>query len=199
MVSPQAIEELERVFKRRGTRKIIREGDFVPAAVMMILKGIGEDGYSMLFIKRPENSADTFSGHMAFPGGRMKEGDGNKLETAIRETLEETGIDLKKNGRILGELDDFNPISPRANHYIVTPYVSLLTRDAKIIPNDKEVDEVVWIPLSHFKDRRNLEVRMVERKNLRIEDFVFRYQNYVIWGLTGRILYEFLSLAGHLF
>jgi hypothetical protein len=40
---------------------------------------------------------------------------------------------------------------------------------------------------------------MVERKNLRIEDFVFRYQNYVIWGLTGRILYEFLSLAGHLF
>jgi len=198
-VSPQAIEELERVFKKRRTRKIKREGTFVPAAVMMILKENGEDDFSMLFIKRPENSADAFSGHMAFPGGKMKEEDENKLETAIRETFEETGIDLKKNGRVLGELDDFNPINPRANHYVVTPYVSLLTKDTQIIPNNKEVDEVIWIPLSHFKDDRNLEIRIVERPNIRVKDFVFRYQDYVIWGLTGRILYRFLSLVGHLF
>lgn len=190
MVSPQAIEELERVFKKRRTRKIKREGTFVPAAVMMILKENGEDDFSMLFIKRPENSADAFSGHMAFPGGKMKEEDENKLETAIRETFEETGIDLKKNGRVLGELDDFNPINPRANHYVVTPYVSLLTKDTQIIPNNKEVDEVIWIPLSHFKDDRNLEIRIVERPNIRVKDFVFRYQDYVIWGLTGRILYR---------
>lgn len=190
-------EELERILKGRNIKKITRDGISTPAAVMLILKQ-ENDGYSILFIKRPESSEDVFSGHMAFPGGNMKEEDGNKLRTAVRETFEETGIDLNEDGRIIGELDDFYPVNPRANHYVVTPFVALLTEYTGINPNE-EVAEAVWIPLLHLKDEKALEIRTVEKNKLNVKDYFFRYKDYVIWGMTGRILYKFLSLAGHLF
>lgn len=191
------MEELERILKGRNIKKITRDGIFTPAAVMLILKQ-EKDGYSILFIKRTESSEDVFSGHMAFPGGKMKEEDENKLRTAVRETFEETGIDLSRDGRIIGELDDFYPVNPRANHYVVTPFVALLTEYTEINPNE-EVAEAVWIPLSHMKDERTLEIRIVEKNKISAKDYFFRYKDYVIWGMTGRILYKFLSLAGHLF
>ncbi len=194
----QTIEEVEKIICGRISSKIKRDGNFIHAAVMIILKEIKEGDYSMLFIKRPQNAEDVFSGHMAFPGGKMKDEDKNKLETAIRETLEETGIDIVKMGKILGELDDFNPNNPKASHYVVTPFLSLLMEDTEIKPNE-EVDEAIWIPLSHLKDEKTLEIRIIEKHRIRVKDYVFHYKDYVIWGMTGRILYKFLSLVGHFF
>ncbi|MCK5709046.1 MAG: CoA pyrophosphatase, partial [Deltaproteobacteria bacterium] len=76
-------ENLKKLLSSRNANEIFREGDFVHASVMMILKESGQ-GYSLLFIKRPESDRDPFSGHMAFPGGRMESADNSKLETAIR-------------------------------------------------------------------------------------------------------------------
>jgi len=190
------IEALERIVKGRKSIKIIRDGDFISASVMVILRE-ERGGYSMLFIKRRECLSDLFSGHMAFPGGKMQKGDGNNLETAIRETREETGIDLKNNGRILGELDDVSPVNPEANHYVVTPYLALVEEDTRVKPNE-EVAEFVWIPLSDFRNEKTLEIKVIEKYGMKLEDFTFRYQNYVIWGMTARILRQFLSLAGNL-
>ncbi len=193
----QRIEEVERVIRGRTSNKITMDSRFIPAAVMMILKETENAEYSILFIKRPQNAEDVFAGHMAFPGGKKKGEDQTILDTAIRETLEETGIDISKYGRILGELDDFNPVNPKANHYVVTPFVSLLMKDTEIKPNE-EVDEAVWIPLSHLKDEKSLEIRILDRHMMQVKDYVFHYKDYVIWGMTGRILHKFLSLVGHL-
>ncbi len=196
-MSPNTIEELERILRERKGVKISRESSFISASVMVILKD-EKNEYSMLFIKRPEKGSDPFSGHMAFPGGKMKEEDESRLETAIRETLEETGIDLKRNGKILGELDDVSPINPRVNHYIVSPYIALVTEGAEVKPNE-EVAEFVWIPLSDLKNEKTFEVRVVEKNGMELEDFTFRYRHYLIWGMTARILIQFLSIVGNLF
>ncbi len=194
---PGIIKELEKIINGRKSIKIKRDGSFIPAAVMVILKK-DKNGYSMLFIKRPESEGDPFSGHMAFPGGKVKDGDKNKLDTATRETIEETDIDLNRNGRILGELDDVSPINPRANHFIVTPFLAYLTEDLEIKPNE-EVASAIWIPLFHFKDERSFERRVVEKDGMEREEFTYRYHNHAIWGMTARILHQFLSLVGHLF
>jgi hypothetical protein len=76
--------------------------------------------------------------------------------------------------------------------------VALLTEYTGINPNE-EVAEAVWIPLLHLKDEKALEIRTVEKNKLNVKDYFFRYKDYVIWGMTGRILYKFLSLAGNLF
>lgn len=192
------IDELERLLRSRTPLKITGEGGFVHAAVMMIL-GESPEGLSMLFIKRPESDIDAFSGHMAFPGGKMKEGDESKLDTAIRETFEELGIDLYTSGRVIGELDDINPNNPRANNYIVTPYLSALREEVPVTPNLCEVEAAVWVPMKHLKDERNFAVRLRERNGVFVEDYVYSFDKYIIWGMTGRIVQRFLSLSSHLF
>lgn len=192
------ISEIERILKDNAAVKFNKEGTFITASVMSILKP-EEGDYSMLFIKRPEYVTDVFSGHMAFPGGKVQPEDKTRLDTAIRETFEETGIDLRLYGRVLGEMDDFNPISPGANRYVVTPYLSILTHDVELVPDKHEVAEALWIPVSHLNDPKHYEMRYFEKNNMRIKDHVYKYKNYVIWGMTARILYRFFELTGHLF
>ncbi len=192
------IEKLEKLLLDRKANEIIRESDFVHASVMMILKESGQD-YSLLFIKRPESESDPFSGHMAFPGGRMESVDKSKLETATRETYEEVGININSSGRILGSLDDVNPNNPRARNYIVTPYISVLSEEVVLKPDINEVEQTVWVPMHHLVDDRNAQVRMRERGGRMVKDYAYNYEEYIIWGMTGRILHQFLSFSAHLF
>lgn len=193
----EKIAALERLLKERTPRKIGGEPGLVHAAVMMILKETEEE-FSMLFIKRPEAEWDPFSGHMAFPGGKMSEGDNSKLQTAIRETQEEIGVDLGVHGRILGELDDVNPNNPRARGYIVTPYLSFLTVEVPLELDRREVEEAVWVPMEHLRDARNFKVRMRDRDGKLIEDYTYNYGPYLIWGMTGRIVHSFLSITAQI-
>lgn len=192
------IEELEKIIKGRAGGNIRRDGNFVLAAVMIIIREEKGEHY-MLFIKRLEKATDLFSGHIAFPGGKVEESDRDTLETAVRETFEETGIDLKKSGRIIGKLDDFNPVNPRANHYVVTPYVAFLHENVPLNPHEREVAEAFWVSLSHLIDERNSETRVLDKQGVKREDLVFYYLNYIIWGMTARILNQFLRLTSHLF
>lgn len=192
------IKELENILRNRDIVKIDKEQKMVRAAVMVLLKDEGS-GYSILFIKRTENEGDVFSGHMAFPGGKTRAGDKGTLVTAIRETAEETGIDINRSGTVIGELDDFYPNNPKANHYVVTPYISLLEEEVELTLDSAEVADAVWIPIGHLNNPRNQEVRIVETTGRVSEDFVFHYSDYVIWGMTGRILHQFLLFFGKIF
>ncbi|MEQ9620296.1 MAG: CoA pyrophosphatase [Deltaproteobacteria bacterium] len=191
-------KQLEELVRNRDPLKIEKEGDFVHAAVMLILRESGEE-LSILFIKRPESDRDAFSGHVAFPGGKMAEGDKSKLDTAIRETHEEIGVDLNLCGHLIGELDDVNPNNPRTDNYIVTPYLCLLSGEVTLKPNMLEVEAAVWVPLSHLKDEKNVKIRFRERRGRTVQDYVYSYKQYIIWGMTGRIVHQFLSFSSHLF
>ncbi len=192
------IEKLEILLSERSANQIIREGDYVHAAVMMILKQ-NNPGYSLLFIKRPDNVRDPFSGHMAFPGGRMEKDDNSKLDTAVRETYEEVGININRSAHILGALDDVNPNNPRARNYVVTPYLSVLKEEVDITPDANEVEKTIWVPMNHLVDDSNAQVRIRERDGIEVKDYAYNYDQYLIWGMTGRVLHQFLSFSSHLF
>jgi 8-oxo-dGTP pyrophosphatase MutT (NUDIX family) len=82
------------------------------AAVALIFRLGENDVPELLFIKRAEYEGDPWSGQIAFPGGRAEERDGSLAETAIRETREETGIDLAREGMIcVHMLFDFRRLS----------------------------------------------------------------------------------------
>ena len=82
----------------------------------------------------------------------MEIADNSKLDTAIRETNEEVGIDINTSGLVLGALDDVNPNNPRARNYVVTPYLSVLNEEVTIIPDVKEVETTIWVPMHHLAD-----------------------------------------------
>ena len=102
-------------------------------------------------IKRAEAERDPWSGHIACPGGRMDPGDRDLEHTAIRETWEETGVDLARDGVILGTLDDISPRTPSLPPMIIRPFVAVVKPDITIVESI-EVAEVFWVPLAAIRE-----------------------------------------------
>jgi 8-oxo-dGTP pyrophosphatase MutT (NUDIX family) len=163
------------------------------AAVALIIRA-GEDGApELLFIKRAEYPADPWSGQVAFPGGREEQSDPTLTDTAIRETREETGIDLVRDGTVIGRLDDLRPQTARLPAVIVRPYVVLLNRFEPLLLSD-EVALAFWVPLAAFKDAPSWRDTEVHARGVQLNRRAFHHQGQVIWGMTERILAQFLAL-----
>jgi 8-oxo-dGTP pyrophosphatase MutT (NUDIX family) len=170
--------------KEDGTRR---------AAVALIFRA-GESGApELLFIKRSEYPADPWSGQVAFPGGREEAADPTLADTAIRETREETGIDLVRDATVIGTLDDLRPQTVRLPAVIVRPYVVLLNRFEPLVLSD-EVALAFWVPLEAFKDQHSWRDTAVLARGVQLNTRAFHREGHVIWGMTERILSQLLVL-----
>ena len=144
-------------------------------------------------IERASYAGDPWSGHIAFPGGRREPTDVTLLDTALRETREETGVDVLLNGRVLGALARVNPMSTPLPQLSIAPFVALLTRDAPLVISD-EVAAAFWVPLAALQRTdasREVEVTLSNGTTRTVRAFV--HDRYTIWGLTERILRDLLS------
>ncbi|MDF1693791.1 MAG: CoA pyrophosphatase [Zhongshania sp.] len=163
------------------------------SAVALILREL-DDHIEVLMIKRADREGDPWSGHMAFPGGRMDRQDVTGLRTAIRETEEETGIYLDKAGHCIGRLSDIvsRPHSGR-QPMVVTPYVFRLHTAVSIEANH-EVAEAVWVPLRFLMDHGNRETMTWGRGKLQMNLPCYFYEKRRIWGMSLKMLDELLGL-----
>ena len=154
-------------------------------------------GLEILLIRRAERADDPWSGQIAFPGGRYEPADPDLLATAIRETREETGVDLTSAER-LGPLDDLYPRTATLPPVVVRPFVfALVRRPPPLVPSD-EVQRAFWLPLSRLGEagvRREitLTLRGVERTFP-----AYLVDDELIWGMTERILTPFIELSSKL-
>jgi 8-oxo-dGTP pyrophosphatase MutT (NUDIX family) len=163
------------------------------AAVALIFRLGKDDALELLFIKRAEYEGDPWSGQIAFPGGRVEAGDASLGETAIRETREETGIDLTREGMIIGVLDDLRPRTVSLPPIMVRPYVALLDR-TEPLQLSPEVALAFWLPFAALARTESWHEENVVTRGIQISAHVFRYQDNVIWGMTERILAQLLGL-----
>jgi 8-oxo-dGTP pyrophosphatase MutT (NUDIX family) len=163
------------------------------AAVALIIRAGDNGAPELLFIKRSEYPADPWSGQVAFPGGREEAADPTLADTAIRETREETGIDLIRDGTVIGTLDDLRPNTVKLPAVIVRPYVVLLNRFEPLVLSD-EVALAFWIPLEAFKDTPAWRDTDVLARGVQMNRRAFHHQGQVIWGMTERILAQLLAL-----
>jgi len=185
-------KKLEELFQKRNNISISKGQEFTRASVAVILNFI-DNKLSLFFIKRTENPGDSYSGHVAFPGGKMNRCDASSVDTALRETNEEIGVDLYEFGYLLGRLDDLKPLNPNGPKFIVSPFVFILNKNIEIKINKMEVEEFMWIPFDYLADENNLRIRYKERSGQVIEDYVYSYEKYLIWGMTGRIVNSFIK------
>ncbi len=113
---------------------------------MAIVLAPGERGeLDLLFIRRAEEPADPWSGQMALPGGRREDDDPDLMTTAMRETFEETAVELPRQS-LLGELDDLAPTTPVLPPIMVRPFVFGLGDKPEVVPSP-EVALHLWTPL----------------------------------------------------
>lgn len=190
------INSISQVLVNEDRVQISGDATNIYAAVMMIIRE-SENSLETLLIRRSTNAQDIFSGHMAFPGGKKKSEDENKLETALRETHEEIGLDLRNRSEILGNLDDCKPSTPAARRFIVRPYVAYIKEEYPLTFN-YEVSEAVWIPLNDLKSIYLSNLKKYNGEFIK-EAFEYNYKEYFIWGLTGRILNNFFDLTCNVF
>jgi 8-oxo-dGTP pyrophosphatase MutT (NUDIX family) len=169
--------------------------DARPAAVALVLLE-GPQGLEILLIRRAERADDAWSGQIALPGGRYDAGDPDLEATAVRETREETGVDLSGAER-LGVLDDLYPRTSTLPPVVVRPFVFALARRAALVPSD-EVQRAFWLPLGRLSDpgvRR--EVTLPLRGGARTFP-AYLVDDELIWGMTERIVTPFMDLVGGL-
>jgi 8-oxo-dGTP pyrophosphatase MutT (NUDIX family) len=189
---PDIVKLRSALASHRGIRAENEEG-FRRAAVALIFRAGADGAPELLFIKRAEYPADPWSGQIAFPGGREESSDPTLADTAIRETREETGLDLVRDGTMIGTLDDLRPQTVRLPAVIVRPYVVLLNRFEPLLLSD-EVALAFWVPLAAFKDAPSWQDTDVLARGVQMNRRAFHHQGHVIWGMTERILAQLLAL-----
>lgn len=189
--APKLDKVREVLLKTPGRKLQVKEYSILPkAAVGMILREDVERGLIVLLLKRETRESDPWSGHMAFPGGRMKDSDKEMINTARREVMEETGINLARC-ELLGTLDE---LPPGNRSVTVTPFVFLDVEKSKVEIETKEIADYVWAPVSFFANKRNAEMFRAQRGGTFHEFVSFPYLGkYIVWGMTLRIINDFLG------
>src|SRR3990172_10760635 len=121
-------------------KKKIINNRLISAAVLIPLFNL--DGkYNLLFTKRT-NLVETHKGEISFPGGVFDKNDSSLLDTALRETEEEVGIN-SNDVEILGELDD---IETNTN-FNISPFVGVIPYPYEFRINGIEIEKLLNIPL----------------------------------------------------
>lgn len=144
----------------------------------------------VLLIRRAVSRRDPWSGHMALPGGRWEAGDATLAATAIRETWEETGLDP---GAPIGSLPPVRPATPRLPPLTIWPFVFRAPASAQARAASPEVASAHWLSIRRLRDkpRRGVYRHPVGGESRSFP--CFRFDGHVVWGLTYRILDQFLA------
>ncbi|MFI5245821.1 MAG: NUDIX hydrolase [Gemmatimonadales bacterium] len=167
-----------------------RDGTFFEAAVALILRETVENDVELLFIKRAARDDDPWSGQIALPGGRHQDSDASLEDTAVRETLEEVGVELRSHGTIIGPLDELRPRIAVLPPVIVRPYVATVAADATI-ESSNEVAAHFWAPLDEILDPSASRDTEIVVRQLRTVRPAIHFGGHMIWGMTEHILRRF--------
>jgi 8-oxo-dGTP pyrophosphatase MutT (NUDIX family) len=193
LVDHPTFRRLRRALEERPP--VLAPDDGAPrrAAVAVVLRHGSDDVVELLLIKRSERDDDPWSGHVALPGGRFDPTDATLQDTAIRETREETGIDLARDGVLLGMLDELRPRTPVLPPIIVTPFVAIVRADVAIETSD-EVAVAFWVALSSRADPTLAVDSDVTARGATWRVPSYLLGGHIVWGMTERILRNLQAL-----
>lgn len=187
--------------------EVLGNRDFSKYAILLPLIE-KEDGVHILFEVRSFEMRRQ-PGEICFPGGRIDRGDEDEEETALRETMEELGIQKEAISNVF-PLDYI--VSPFG--MIVYSFAGFIDPETDFAPNPPEVDSVFTVPLKFFLENEPRVYRIDfdiqpeesfpydliaggENYNWRarqVDEFFYLYEDRVIWGLTAKILMHFMEL-----
>jgi len=157
--------------------------DLKPAAVLLPLVFRREP--HVLLTQRTHHLT-RHAGQVSFPGGRADPGDISLVETALRETQEETGID-PAFVTVAGFLDAYET----GTGYAILPVVGLLSDGFALAPHAAEVAEIFEVPLSFLLDPANKQQQTREFQGRTRSFYSFTYEGHYIWGATAAMLLNF--------
>ena len=160
------------------------------AAAVLLPIMFQKEGPEVVLTKRAK-TLKHHAGQIAFPGGKVEEFDLSEMQTAIRESFEEVGLQ-RKGVKVLGML----PRHETLTGYLISPFVGLISNPHKFKPEASEVSEIFSVPLNFLLNKDNMQVKRYKFSGIERSYFVIPYGPYYIWGATARIIKSFSDLIG---
>lgn len=174
----------ERPVQRLATTKLHRAAVLLPLVER-------ESAPHILFTVRTD-AVEHHKGQISFPGGMVDSSDASLVETVLRETEEEIGVD-GRDIEILGRLDD----QPTPSGFCISPFVGWIKNGAAArIRSEVEIREIFTAPVAALRSPSIYR----EDPPVHIDVYTFtiphyQFGSYDIWGATGRILRQFFEEA----
>lgn len=169
------------------TPELIAGNGHKPAAVLIPIQE-RQDGDYIVLTKRGDNMP-THKGQIAFPGGRVHDGDADIIATALRESHEEVGI-VPEHVRVLGRLDEFTA----GYGLVVTPVVGVIPAHYDFRIDSAETTAVASVSIRSLIAPGNY-IKDAHRSPGGHSSYHFYANGWDVWGVTARILVQFLQLA----
>jgi 8-oxo-dGTP pyrophosphatase MutT (NUDIX family) len=180
-------EKLRQFLASRPKTRLSDRGLTEAAVLVPIFCKDGE--YHILFTQRSDQ-VQHHKGQISFPGGARSKADASPLDTALRESWEEIGVEAK-DVEILGELDD-TPTT--ISHFNISPFVALIPYPHEFRLNHYEIDEIFSVPVSALLHKANKKEGYSTFGNNVSADYFYEYDGKVIWGATARIVQQFIEV-----
>ncbi len=139
----------------------------------------------MVLTKRPD-TMPTHAGHIAFPGGRPDPGDNGPVDTALRETEEEIGLD-PAHVEVMGFLPSIHTVE---FSLMVVPVVGKVAHPFELVPSEREVARIYQPRLSDLADDQ--EWWWVPWEGRRI--WYYSLEGDTLWGATAMMIRQLLGL-----
>ncbi len=160
------------------------------AGVMALFYAGANNSTYLLFILR-KTYAGVHSNQIGFPGGQQEASDASLLDTALRETQEEVGVE-RSRVRIIRPISELY-IPP--SNFEVRPYIGIYDKTQPFVIQESEVEALVEVPFSEVMDESVLTSRKMQTSYAReIEVPAFELGGYIIWGATAMMLSEIKEL-----
>ena len=184
---PSLAQQISSLLNSRVPRKLFQDHLGRAAVLMPIFQ---DDSRNFFLLTLRTDKVETHKNQISFPGGVQASDDRDLVHTALRETWEEIGL-VPGDISILGEFDEYYSITG----LIVTPFVGWIAPPKDLRPNPDEVEEVLRVPWSIFRDNRLLRVEMKKRFEQEKKIYFYQFESKEVWGLTAQIIRDFLKLV----
>jgi len=172
----------------------LKDDFFTSSAVLFSIIPYEDRPYDLVIIHRSDRGS-RHRGEMSFPGGKFdSQKDSSLMDTALRETEEEIGIPKSKI-KILGCLNDMVTLTK----FIITPFIGVIDKDQKLIKEEREVQEILKIPIDFFIRKKNFREQAIDIEGNKFPIFYFNYENeedgktYTVWGATAYMISTFIE------
>jgi 8-oxo-dGTP pyrophosphatase MutT (NUDIX family) len=170
-------QQITKILRYRNKEKIT--GKNLRASAVLVPLFYNQGQYHILFTERSDDVV-FHKGQVCFPGGTREPSDSSLLQTALRESQEEIGLEAR-DIEVLGELDDILTLT---SNYVISPFVAFVPHPYPFKADGREIREIFTVPLAFLMDEANFKQ----------DSYEYVYDGHIIWGATARILKQLIDL-----
>lgn len=182
------VDSIRAALSKTSPASSVNSDGLIEAAVAILVYP-KQDGLTIILNKRTDR-VEHHKGEISFPGGGRDPEDVSILDTALRETQEEMGID-PDDIEIIVQLDQ---VSTRSG-FSITPFVGVIPPDYDFKVSKIEIAEVLEVPIESLIDTENrVEDDRVWGNEVSNKQYSYIYGTHIIWGATARIITQLLDI-----